>query len=159
MPRDIDDLKHLLELEYDYTQTAIDKFDEYRARLKSWMITSAAGITAVAFSTHDSSIFWAGGLMVLLFGLAEMSYIDIQEDVSARNRELEKLLDSLSRAQVGPEHDAYQFGLCKVFRAGRMLKPKKVLSWLKYRTFNPFLYGGLLCLMTAAAIVAPTSGK
>ena len=55
----------LLELEYDYSQKAIDKFDEYRARLKSWMITAAAGITAVAFSAHSSLIFGAGALMVL----------------------------------------------------------------------------------------------
>ena len=88
MARDINDLKHLLELEYDYSQKAIDKFDEYRARLKSWMITAAAGITAVAFSAHNSLIFWAGGLMVLFFGLSEMSYVDIQEDVIVRNREL-----------------------------------------------------------------------
>jgi hypothetical protein len=33
MARDIDYLKHLLELEYDHSQKAIDKFDEYRARL------------------------------------------------------------------------------------------------------------------------------
>jgi hypothetical protein len=159
MARDIDYLKHLLELEYDHSQKAIDKFDEYRARLKSWMITGAAGITAVAFSSHNPSIFWAGGLMVLFFGLSEMSYIDIQEDAIARNRELEKLLDSLSRDEVGPEHDAYQFGLGKVFGGGRMLKPKNVLSWLTYRTFNPFLYGSLLGLMIVAALVAPASGK
>lgn len=131
MARDIDDLKHLLELEYDYSQKAIDKFDEYRARLKSWMITAAAGITAVAFSAHNSLIFWAGALMVLFFGLSEMSYVDIQEDVIARNRELEKLLDSLSRSEIGPEHDGYQFGLGKVFfRSSRVLRPKNVLTWL-----------------------------
>ena len=79
------------------------------------MITGAAGITAVAFSAHTSSIFWAGGLMVLFFGLAEMSYIDIQENAITRNRELEKLPDSLSRSQAGPEHDAYQFGIGEVF--------------------------------------------
>jgi hypothetical protein len=160
MARDINDLKHLLELEYDYSQKAIDKFDEYRARLKSWMITAAAGITAVAFSAHNSLIFWAGGLMVLFFGLSEMSYVDIQEDVIARNRELEKLLDSLSRSEIGPEHDAYQFGLGKVFfGSGRMLRPKNVLTWLSYRTFNPFLYGSLLCLMILAVFVAPVSGR
>ena len=160
MARDIDDLKHLLELEYDYSQKAIDKFDEYRARLKSWMITGAAGITAVAFSAHNSLIFWAGGLMVLFFGLSEMFYIDIQEDAIARNRELGKLLDLLSRSEIGPEHDAYQFGLGRVFFGrGRLLKSKNILTWLSYRTFNPFLYGGLLCLMILAALVAPVSGK
>jgi hypothetical protein len=159
MARDIQDLKHLLELEYDYSQKAIDKFDEYRARLKSWMITAVAGIAAVAFSAHNSPIFWVGGLMVLLFGLSEMFYIDIQEDAIARNRELEKLLDSLSQGSVGPEHDAYQFGLGKVFGGGRLPKSRDVLRWMAYRTFNPFLYGALLCLMIAGAIITPASGK
>jgi hypothetical protein len=159
MARDVDDLKHLLELEYDYSQQAIDKFDEYRERLKSWMITGAAGIAAVAFSSHNSTIFWAGALMVLFFGMSEMYYIDIQEDVITRNRELEKLLDSLSRDQVGPEHEAYQFGIGKIFGGGRMLKVKNILRWSVYRTFNPFLYGCLLTLMIVAALVAPASGK
>lgn len=119
-----------------------------------------SGITAVAFSAHNSLIFWAGGLMVLFFGLSEMSYVDIQEDVMVRNRELEKLLDSLSRSEIGPEHHAYQFGLGKVFfGSGRMLRPRNALTWLSYRTFNPFLYGSLLCLMILAVFVAPVSGK
>src|ERR1700685_2840617 len=70
MPLDDEYLKHLLELEYEHSQRVIDKFDEYRARFKDWMITAAAGIAAVAFSSHNSSIFWAGALMVIFFGLA-----------------------------------------------------------------------------------------
>jgi hypothetical protein len=57
MPRSKAELGRLLELEYNYSRTAIDKFDEYLARLKGWMITSAAGIAAVAFSAHDSLLF------------------------------------------------------------------------------------------------------
>ena len=88
-----------------------------------------------------------------------MYYIDIQEDVVARSRELDSLIDSLSRGQVGPEHDAYQFGLAKVFGGGRMLRLGNVLHWLKYRTFNPFLYGGAFSLMIAAVLIAPVSRK
>lgn len=153
MPRNKAELERLLELEYSYSQTAIDKFDEYRARLKGWMITSAAGIAAVAFSAHDSLLFWAGALTVVFFGIAEMAYIDIQEDAITRNCELGDLLDSLSRGQVGPEHEAYHFGLGKVFGGGRMLKPKKILAWSQYRTFNPVLYGGIFILMISAAII------
>jgi hypothetical protein len=153
MPRSKADLERLLELEYGYSQTAIDKFDEYRARLKGWMITSAAGIAAVAFSAHNSLLFWAGALIVLGFGVAEMAYIDIQEDAITRNRELADLLDSLSRGQAGPEHETYHFGLGKVFGGGRMLSPKKVLVWSGYRTFNPILYGGIFSLMVVAAII------
>jgi hypothetical protein len=40
MDRDLDYLKHLLELEYEHSRSAIDKFDDYRARLKGWMITA-----------------------------------------------------------------------------------------------------------------------
>jgi hypothetical protein len=159
MALDEEYLKHLLELEYEHSQRAIDKFDEYRARLKGWMITGAAGIAAVAFSAHNSSIFWAGALMIIFFGLSEMYYIDIQEDAIARNRELERLLDSLLKSGVKPEHEAYQFGLGKVFGGGRMLKPKNVISWMFYRTFNPFLYGSLLGLMIVAAIIVPASGR
>ena len=155
LARDRDYLKHLLELEYGLSQDAINKFDDYRARLKSWMITGAAGIATVAFSSRNSSIFWAGVLLVLFFGIAEMYYIDIQEDVIARGRELDALIDSLSRDQSGPEHEQYVFGLGKTFGGGRMLRPGKVLSWMGYRTFNPALYAGILALMVLAAFVAP----
>jgi hypothetical protein len=159
MALDKEYLKHLLELEYEHSQRAIDKFDEYRARLKGWMITSAAGVAAVGFSVHSPAIFWAGGLMILCFGLSEMYYIDIQEDAITRNRELERLLDQLLKSGVKSEHEAYEFGLGKVFGGGRMLKLKNVRSWVLYRTFNPILYVGLLCLMIIAAITVRTSGN
>ena len=93
--------------------------------------------------------------MVMLFGLAELLYIDIQEDAITRNRELENLLDSLSRDAIGAEHEDYKFGLGRVFGGGRLLKPMKAISWIGYRTFNPILYGSLLVLMLAAALTAP----
>jgi hypothetical protein len=155
MARDADYLKHLLELDYEHARSAVDKFDDYRARLKGWMITASAGVAAVAFSARTSSVFWAGALMVVLFGLSELLYIDIQEDAISRSRELEGLLDSLSRGATGPEHEAYSFGLGEVFGGGRLLKLKSVRSWIGYRTFNPMLYGSLLFIMLAAALVAP----
>jgi hypothetical protein len=39
-----------------------------------------------------------------------------------------------------------------------MLKPRKILYWMGYRTFNPILYGGILALMIAAAFIVP-AGK
>ena len=152
MAMDEEYLKHLLELEYEHSRMAIDKFDDYRARLKGWMITASAGVATVGFTVHNAVIFWAGGLMILSFGLSEMYYIDIQEDAIARNRELEKLIDQLLKAGPGPDHVAYKFGLGKVFGGGRMLKLENVKSWVLYRTFNPFLYGTLFGLMVIAAI-------
>jgi hypothetical protein len=159
MALDEDYLKHLLELEYEHSQRAIDKFDEYRARLKGWMITSTAGVAAVGFSVHSPAIFWAGGLMVLFFGLSELYYIDIQEDAIARNRELEVLLDQLLKSGISSDHEAYKFGLGKVFGGGRMPRLNNIKSWVLYRTFNPFLYGGLLVLMIAAATTVGPSGS
>jgi hypothetical protein len=155
MSRNKEDLMHLLELDYSYSQQAIENFDEFRARLKSWMITAAAGISAVAFSAHSPAVFWAGALMVVFFASSEMYYIDIQEEVIARSRQLEQLIDSLSRDQMGPQHEEYRFGFGKIFRGGKIPKPRDVMHWLAYRTFNPLLYGGLLSLMILAAIVAP----
>lgn len=146
-------LKHLLELEYEHSRMAIDKFDEYRARLKGWMITAAAGVATVGFSVHNPAVFWAGALMIIAFGLSEMYYIDIQEEAVARNRELENLIDQLLKSGPGPEHAAYKFGLGKIFGGGRMLKLENVRSWALYRTFNPFLYGALFGLMFITAIV------
>jgi hypothetical protein len=145
-------LKHLLEVEYEHSQQAIDKFDEYRARLKGWMITAAAGVATFGFSAHSAAIFWTGGLMIGFFGLSEMYFIDIQGDAEARNQELAKLLDQLLKSGLGPEHETYEFGLGKVFGGGRMLKLSDIRSWVLYRTFNPFLYGGLLVLMITTAI-------
>jgi hypothetical protein len=59
----------------------------------------------------------------------------------------------------GEPSAAPPFGLGKIFGGGRMLKLKDVLSWMLYRTFNPFLYGGLFGLMIVAALVVPSSGK
>ena len=72
-----DYLKHLLELEYEHSQRSIENFDEYRARLKGWMITAAAGVATVGFSVRSSAIFWAGGLMIFFFGLSGMYYIKL----------------------------------------------------------------------------------
>jgi|ERR1700733_1641891 len=152
-------LKHLLEIEYEHSQRAIDKFDEYRARLKGWMITAAAGVATVGFTVRNPAIFWAGALMILFFGLSEMYYIDIQEDAITRNRELERLLEGLLKSGVGPGHEAYEFGLGKIFGGGRMLNLKDVRSWVLYRTFNPFLYGALLCLMIVAAVTVTAVKK
>jgi hypothetical protein len=156
---DDDYLKHLLEVEYEHSQQAIDKFDDYRGRLKKWMITAVAGVATVDFSTHSPEIFWSGTVMILFFGLSEMYYIDIQEDAMARNRELAKLLDLLLKFGLKPEHEAYEFGLGKFFRGGRSLKLRNVKSWVLYRTFNPFLYGGLLSLMIVAAIAVKISSR
>jgi len=148
-------LRHLLEVEYEHSQQAI----EYRARLKGWMITAAAGVATVGFSAHSPEIFWSGGLMIVFFGLSEMYYIDIQEDAMARNRELARLLGLFLKSGLGPEHEAYEFGLGKFFGGGRMLKLKNIKSWVLYRTFNPFLYGGLLGLMIIAAIAVTVSRR
>jgi hypothetical protein len=150
-------LKHLLEVEYEHSQQAIDKFDDYRARLKGWMITATAGVATVGFSTHIPAVFWAGALMIAFFGLSELYYIDIQEDAISRNRELAKLLDLLLRSGLKPDHESYEFGLGKVFRGGRMMKIDDVKSWVLYRTFNPFLYVGLLALMIIAAVAVTVS--
>jgi hypothetical protein len=157
MAIDDDYLKHLLELEYEHSVRAIDKFDEYRARMKGWMITAAAGVATVGFSVRSPEVFWAGGLMIFFFALSELYYIDIQEDAITRSRELEKLIDHLLRSGINPEHNVYEFGLGKVFGGGRMLKIKDIKSWILYRTFNPILYCGLLSLMIAAAIALMAS--
>jgi len=95
--------------------------------------------------------------MIFFFALSELYYIDIQENAITRSRELEKLIDQLLKSGIKPEHDAYEFGLGKVFGGGRMPKMKDLKSWILYRTFNPFLYCGLLGLMIAAAIALMAS--
>jgi hypothetical protein len=148
-------LRHLVELEYGICQGCIVKFDDYRAQLKSWMVTGVAALTAAAFGVRSSAIFLAGILMVLMFALAEMHYIDIQDDVITRSKELEVLLGLLVREGVHADLEKYDFGIGKVFKGGRVLKPREVAHWCCYRTFNPFLYGGALMLMVLAAAFAP----
>jgi hypothetical protein len=159
MARDSEHLRHLLELEYEYAEKAVDKFDEFRARLKSWVLTGATGITAAAFAVRDSRVFWAGVLMVILFAISELSYIDIQEDAAARSRELDALIDALSRGEPGPEHEAYRFGIGKAFDRVGLPHPQRAFRWLTYRTFNPVLYGTVFILMVLGATVAPMPVK
>ena len=155
MARDPEYLKHLLEIEYGLSQESIDKFDDYRARLKGWMITGAAGVTAVAVSSRTSEVFWADVLLTVFFAVSEMYYIDIQEDVMRRNRELDSLIDSMSRGELGPEHEEYVFGLGKAFGPGRWVKLRNTVKWAGYRTFSPALYLGLLILMSTGALLLP----
>jgi hypothetical protein len=99
-------------------------------------------------------------LLVILFGVSGLCYIDIQEDAMARNRELAELLDSLSRDELGQEHEAYRFGLGQVFGRGVGFPPlRTVRHWLGGRMFNPFLYGTVLCLMMAVALLFPLYGN
>ncbi len=151
-PRDV--LMEVLMVDYENCRQSIDKFDEYRARLKSWMITTTAGLVAVSFSSKEYIILWFGLAIVPLFALSEFYYLDIQEDVIERSAYLEPLIDSLRRAGPGPEHEAYKFGIRDVFGGGRRLKISKVARWALYRTFNPFLYGGLLLVILVMAILA-----
>ena len=67
--------------------------------------------------------------MIFFFGLSEMYYIDIQEGAITRNRELERLLDRLLKSGVKPEHEAYEFGLGKIFGGGRMPISLRRPSW------------------------------
>jgi hypothetical protein len=123
------------------------------------MITATARIAAIEFTTHNPAVFWSGALMTVFFALSEMYYIDIQEDAIARSRELAKLLERLLKFGLKSEHEAYEFGLGKVFGGGHTLKLENVRSWLLYRTFNPFLYGGVLGLIIIAAIAVTISSK
>jgi hypothetical protein len=72
---------------------------------------------------------------------------------------LARLLDRLLKSGVERDHEAYEFGLGKVFGGGRWLKLKNIRSWALYRTFNPLLYGGLLSLMIIAAIAVMETGR
>lgn len=73
-----------------------------------------------------------------------MYYIDIQEDAIDRNRELDALIDSLSRGSVGPEHEEYVFGLGKIFGGGRILRPRKVvIGWAIGPSIHFYMEGSL----------------
>jgi hypothetical protein len=123
------------------------------------MITGAAGITAAAFSVRNPSVFWAGILLVVLFAAAELYYIDIQEVVIDRNRDLDKLIDSLSRGPVKPEHNQYVFGLGKTFSKAPRRSLTEVLKWMRSRTFNSILYGGILVMMLLGLFFAPVVNR
>ena len=118
-------LLDLLKVEHQLVQDKINQYDEDRARLKGWMITISAGLTALSVTAGQWPLLLLVPLATLLFALAELTIIDVQEDVAARGAQLEDLLGALLHKGVMPEHTHYEFGMAKIFgAAGRSDGPK-----------------------------------
>jgi len=148
----------LLKVEHQQVQDKVNRYDEDRGRLKGWMITISAGLTALSLSAKQWPLLLLVLLATLLFALAELALIDIQEDVSARGAELEHLIDVLLHQGVSSEHSAYEFGIAKIFRGGGTLRWSKVKRWVLYRTFNPYMYVGLIVMPISIMAVGVASG-
>ena len=88
----------ILMKEWDYTQTKIGRFDTIVFQIRSWAITSLAGLLAVAVTQHKPSLMIFGIFITLLFLLNDAVQKSFQRSAIARCNEIEAYLggESLS---------------------------------------------------------------
>ncbi|GIJ46581.1 hypothetical protein Val02_34670 [Virgisporangium aliadipatigenens] len=141
----------LLRLEYERLQSSNDKYDDQRFKIKGWAITVAGALFALGANTKAPALPLAGAFLVLLFAYLEVMFMRLQTVIVARSNEVESLLESLRRNGPGPEHDAYVFGIGKVFMipfSVRMI-PKLVRN----RQHISVFYAWLTAAMFAGTLV------
>jgi hypothetical protein len=138
-------------MEYDRLQASIDKYDDQRFKIKGWAITAAGALFAFGVNMTQPALVAVGALLVLFFGYLEVMTMGVQAAVIARSNEVEGLLESARRDGVGPEHDAYVFGIGKVFVVPFLVR--SVPRLIRHRKHITSFYAGLTVAMVAGAIL------
>jgi len=106
-----DRIVRLLELDLEYLQRTIDKFDNQRFSIRSWTITTGGALLALAVGAKNSGIPIVGLFVVTFFAYLEIVYMDMQVRVMVRSTRVGQLLhSSVSNPPMLPNED-YVFGV------------------------------------------------
>jgi hypothetical protein len=151
MTSTVEDVRRLLELEYQRLQASIDKFDDRLFKIKGWAITVAGALFALGVQGNRPIIIAAGAVVVAFFGFLEVIYVDLLSLTIKRSDDVEALLESARRTGLGAGHEAYVFGLGKIFKGGFQFGRVKAL--LRKRHHLTAFYAGLVLLMALGAIL------
>ena len=138
-------------MEYDRLQASIDKYDDQRAKIKGWAITVAGALFAFGVNLGQPALVAAGALLVLFFGYLEAMTMGIQVAVIDRSNEVERLLELARREGFGAEHDAYVFGIGKVFVVPFIVRG--IPRLIRHRLHITSFYAGLTIAMVAGTVL------
>ncbi len=141
---DTNKVTHLLELEYEYLQRCIDRYDHLRFQIRNWAVTASGAVLAYGLSTTRPAVIFAGVIAVFFFAFMELMYMDIETEVISRSNAVESLI---SAVVLGADRlpDTYRFGIGPTFTGG--FRFGRALKRLARRAHIHIFYVGLLMAM------------
>jgi hypothetical protein len=151
MLSDVETDLRLLLTDLDYLQKAIDKLDSHRFQIKSWSITTAGALLAVAFGTQLPIVTVVGLVTTFFFAFLEVYYVATQADVIARSNEVERYINLLREGHRIRTGD-YSFGISRAFFQPIRFRRTPRLIFSKGRIHITIFYFGLLFVMLLGSI-------
>jgi hypothetical protein len=131
---------------------SIDKFDGLRFKIKSWSITAAGVLAALAINTRRPAVLLVAVLLIFFFAFMEVLYMELEARVIDRSNEVvEGLLELARREGIVPTHDSYVFGIGKVFVP--VFQWKTVPSLLRHRYHITIFYTSIILALLGGTIV------
>ena len=112
----------LLEIEFDYLQRWIDKYEGARFLIKGWAVTASGALLALSVTANRASLAFIGLGAVVVFAYIEVLLVYLQDHVIARSNMVERLLDSSARGQTPVNVEEYRFGISAAFKGRYQLR-------------------------------------
>jgi len=147
-----DRITRLLELDLEYLQRTIDKFDNQRFSIRSWTVTTGGALLALAVSAKNAGVPIVGLFAVVFFAYLEVVYMDMQVRVMARSTQVGQLLHSLVSDPSTLPDDDYEFGI-RVALGEDPFRWVNVPNILRGRPEIYMFYLGLMAAMVLAAVL------
>lgn len=152
---DLEETRHLMQLEYGIAVESIANFDDQRGRIKSWTITVAGGLLALAVNAHS---WWLGAIAtvsIVFFASIDIRYMTVQKKIILRSHELEDYIEAARRGNF-TEVNSYIFGIGEAH--GRKLSSHQVLNLLRERPQVVGFYVGLVIGTGLATVLLARAG-
>jgi hypothetical protein len=147
-----DRIVQMLELDLDYLQRTVDKFDNQRFTIRSWSVTASGALLALAVTAKNGLIPAIGLFVVLLFAYLEVVYMDMQVRVMDRCTEIGKLLQSLMLRSATTIEGGYTFGIRAAFGA-EPFKWSRIRRVISDRPEIYMFYIGLTVIMSISPLL------
>ncbi|MGW3959735.1 hypothetical protein ACWED2_07915 [Amycolatopsis sp. NPDC005003] len=153
MPDDANErIIRILELDLEYLQRTVDKFDNQRFTIRSWSVTTSGALLALAVTAKNGVIAAVGLFVILFFSYLEIVYMDMQVRVMNRCTEIGRLLQSStfdSSSSLSPD---YVFGVRSAF-GKEPFSLKRMRRIVASRPEIYMFYAGLTGIMSAAVVL------
>lgn len=147
-----DRMVRLLELDLEYLQRTIDKFDNQRFAIRSWTVTTGGALVALAVSARNAGVPIVGLFVVAFFDYLEIVYMDMQVRLMSRCTRVGQLLhSSVSDPPTLPDDD-YVFGIKAAFGKDPF-RWASVPSILATRPELYMFYLGLMAAMILSGVL------
>ncbi|MEV5720516.1 hypothetical protein AB0L41_42145 [Amycolatopsis mediterranei] len=146
------DVVRMLELDLEYLQRTVDKFDNQRFTIRSWSITTSGALLALAVTAKNVLIPAIGLFVVLFFAYLEVVYMDMQVRVMDRCTKIGKLLQLAMLHSVKTIEEGYTFGIRAAF-GSEPFQWSRVRHVVSDRPEIYMFYIGLAVIMSLSALL------